>query len=340
MTDNISAQKVREMRAAIEQAVAQIRSAVKYTEVERLIIAGDVEGVIDLLGLDKSAFAPLLESARDSYKTGADYTAEVLSPIPTPVGSIQFRFDMTSTDAVQWLSTLSSNLITEVVEDQREMVRTVLAGYTAQGVNPRTQALDLVGRVDKTSGKRVGGFIGLTTQQSQWVQNARAELESLDANYLTRALRDKRFDATIIKAIKNNEQLPRSTIDAAITRMQSRALKYRADTIARTEAINALRAGQAQSIANAIERGKITENEVTKEWDSSGDDGRTRDSHLMMEGQKQRFPDPFITIEGYRLMYPGDSSLGAPGKETIQCRCRAVYRIDFIGVSRRVEGFR
>jgi len=39
--------------------------------------------------------------------------------------------------------------------------------------------------------------------------------------------------------------------------------------------------------------------------------------------------EPFVTPDGYRLMFPTDSSLGAPGGETIQCRCWLEQRIDF-----------
>jgi hypothetical protein len=40
--------------------------------------------------------------------------------------------------------------------------------------------------------------------------------------------------------------------------------------------------------------------------------------------------EPFTSPTGARLMYPGDTSLGAGPAETIQCRCTVSVRIDFL----------
>jgi hypothetical protein len=118
-------------------------------------------------------------------------------------------------------------------------------------------------------------------------------------------------------------------------------LKFRGDVIARTESINALRAGHEESVNQAIALGEVDASDVSGEWDSSGNDGRTRDSHLFMEGQKRAHgvPFDFLLNEG-QAMFPGDSSLGAPAKELIQCRCKKNTTIDFLGKLKRVEGFR
>lgn len=338
--DKISADQIKKMRAEFERAIQSVRDSVRIAELERLIAARDIDAIIELLGLDRATFAPLEQAINESYRIGGDYAAQILSPIPVPgVGSVAMRFDMSAPAAVQWLATNSSQLVVEIAEQQRQMIRERLADFTARGVNPRTAALDLVGRVDKTSGKRIGGFVGLTSQQAGWVANARSELESLDANYFSRALRDKRFDPAVKAAIKAEKPLTASQINAMITSMQNRTLKYRGDVISRNEAIKALRAGQYQAIRQAMGKGQIDEQDISKDWDATGDT-RTREDHLLIEGQKRSFSAPFTFPDGSVAQYPGDDSLGAPGSQTIQCRCKAVYRIDFIGRAVRMQGFR
>ena len=39
---------------------------------------------------------------------------------------------------------------------------------------------------------------------------------------------------------------------------------------------------------------------------------------------------PFITPDGYKLRYPHDSSLGAPARETINCRCIQLIRLNYM----------
>jgi len=52
----------------------------------------------------------------------------------------------------------------------------------------------------------------------------------------------------------------------------------------------------------------------------------------MMNGQQLESSMPFTTPTGFRLLFPGDSSLGAPPQETIQCRCWVEYKIDYLGM--------
>lgn len=49
-------------------------------------------------------------------------------------------------------------------------------------------------------------------------------------------------------------------------------------------------------------------------------DGRERDTHSAAAFQIQPIEAPFI-VGGYKMMHPGDTSLGAPMEEIINCRC-------------------
>lgn len=340
--DLIAQQKERDMLKAFASAVSDIKNSVKLKDLEAAIERQDVDAIARLLGLDRAAFEQVDDEIYQAYRVGGLTGVEQIGRIPTPLGSVAFRFDMAAPAAIDWIRQESSQLITEVVNDQIEMIKQQLTNGLELGNNPRTTALDLIGRYNPATKTRTGGTVGLTTQQSGWINKARNELSELDAHYFTRELRDKRFDSLIRSAIENKKPLTKAQIDNAITQMQNRALKYRGDVIARTESINALRAGQFQAVEQALQVGELDPQDASKSWDATLDK-RTRTDHLIME---EKYKDGIPVDEAYvfpdlsEAMYPGDNSLGASAKQVIQCRCRNVIKIDFIGRQVRMEGFK
>lgn len=334
--DELTKQQVAAFKRAFLDAIADIKNSATLAELQILIERDDVDGIMRLLGIDQSAFSGVVDELRESLKAGGAFAADVLSPIPTDIGSVAFRYDMTAASAVEWLQTRSSELIVEIVEDQRQLIRDHLAAGTEAGINPRTQAQGLIGQVNRATGGRQGGVIGLTSQQAGWMRRAAVEVEGLNSNYLTRELRDTRFDAAFKKARESGEAIPAKTKSAMLRALEENTLVYRSETIARTEAINALRAGQDDAIVQAIAKGDLGAQDVTKTWDATGD-SRTRESHLLLEGDTVQFTGLFTTINGSRLAYPGDTTHGARGEDTIQCRCRILYRVDYL--SKAMRGF-
>lgn len=93
----------------------------------------------------------------------------------------------------------------------------------------------------------------------------------------------------------------------------------RAETIAQTEVTAASNAGRRFAIkANVSNFSKLT-----KVWSAVGD-RRTRASHSTASGQEQKFNVAY-KVGGASLMFPGDTSLGAPAREVVRCRCTEVY---------------
>lgn len=88
--------------------------------------------------------------------------------------------------------------------------------------------------------------------------------------------------------------------------------KSRAVVIAVTELVSSSNLG---SIFGA----KATRKKLNKVW-LAKQDSRTRHSHQVTHGQTVDIDDTF-KIGIYRLNHPGDSSLGAPTKEVMRCRC-------------------
>lgn len=92
----------------------------------------------------------------------------------------------------------------------------------------------------------------------------------------------------------------------------------RAERIARTEVISASNLG-SQTAARA------TNLPLEKEWLATLD-SRTRDPHSAAHGQRRSIDQPY-EVMGQKLMFPGDSSMGASSDNTIQCRCSEVYKV-------------
>ncbi len=96
--------------------------------------------------------------------------------------------------------------------------------------------------------------------------------------------------------------------------------RYRLENIARSETIRASNWGSLQLF--------IGYGAPMKEWLATPD-SRVRDAHLdAMERYSEGgnpgpilVSEPFILADGSRLMFPGDSSLGAPLEQILQCRC-------------------
>jgi len=337
--NGISKEEEAAFRKAFSESVANIKNGAVIKELVDRIAVGDIDGVLTAMGINESSFNSIEQAIQNAYRKGGDTGAKQVGRIPDPAGevSFMFAFNVRNTRAEQWLRENSSSLIVEVTQDQKEMVRQRLTASLSEGINPRQSALELVGRKNRVTGRREGGFIGLTERQAQWTVNARAELEDLNPNYLTRKLRNRRFDAMLKKAIKSGKPLTKASMDRMITSLQSRTLKYRGDVIARTESIDALRAGHHEALRQATEAGDVAEGDVTREWDATGD-RLTRPTHLRADTQKRKGNAPF-SVGGYQLRYPGDTSMGAPAREVVQCRCLEITEISFGSKVARIEGF-
>lgn len=315
------------IRRAFLQAIADVRSTAQMRVIEAAIDRGDIEGVLLALRLDAEFFAPLDDAIRNAFTAGAAYQLNTLPKrLPTSGGGplvIRFQGRLPRAEAV--ISEIGGNLITEILNDQRTLVREAVRSGLEAGRGPRQTALDIVGRGEG----RQGALIGLTSQQAGFVRNMRDDLETLDIGYFSRTKRDRRFDGTVRKAIEAGEPLSQADIARITGRYSDRLLKLRGDMIARTETIRAANAGRLEGVQQIVDSGQISEAAVDLVWDATGD-ARTRQAHLVMEDQRIGLGGAFISSTGARLRHPGDTSLGAQGEDVIGCRCYMAVRIDFL----------
>jgi hypothetical protein len=307
-------------------AVARIKSRAQLNALTRAIEVGDIDGAFRAAGYRPGSWNDVIEQTRAAYIEGGTFTTN--ADVPARFG---MEFDWRNPRSEAWLAAHSSQLVTWITEEQREGIRTVLTAGMRDGRNPRSVALDIVGRIDPRTQRRTGGIVGLNAPQTEAVMNARTQLENLDAGYFDRKRRDRRFDSMVRRAIENDTPLRDADIDRIVGRYSDRLLKLRGDTIGRTETLQALNEAADESLRQVIDEGLAPPDAVVRVWDATGD-SRTRETHAAMDGQEVGPNEPFTSGSGAQLMHPGDGSLGAGASEIINCRCVVTHKIDFIAV--------
>lgn len=314
------------VRRAFMTAINRITGRAAIAMLERAIAQGRLDDAARFAGFRPGSWSALSEALRGAYFEAGVSTAAVA---PASLGLV---FDIDNSGAQQWLATRGGRRITgSLSDDVLAVVRQVMGRTIAGEGSPRSAALDLVGRINRRTGRREGGLIGLTPNQAGWVQSLKEELASGDptrmAGYFGRELRDKRFDRIVERAMAAGKPVGAGDIRRIAGRYADTVLRMRGETIARTETIQAMSAGRDEAIRQATEQGMVQG--VVKTWNTAGG-GRTRDTHASMDQQKRAQDEPFTTGGGYSLQFPGDSSLGAPARETINCRCWVSYEVDWI----------
>ncbi len=317
------------IRRAFLEAMDRIASDAQIGQIADALERGDLEGAIDAIFIDRGAYEAFEREIEAAYGEGGMQTIEDLGRLRTPTGDrFIVRFDRRDLRAERWLSEYSSTKVTRIMEDQRTAIRAHLQNGMEQGDNPRRTALDIAGRINRRTGRREGGVIGLSIPQEQAVRRAREELENGDYGaYRTRTLRDKRFDRTIARAEQDGRSLTNVEIIKITNRYSDRLLKLRGETIGRTESLTALHAGQDQALRQLVDSGNVTANQIRRIWDATGD-SRTRLTHMAADGQSVGLDEAF-DVGGARMMFPGDPN--GPPEEVINCRCLLRVRIDFVG---------
>lgn len=113
------------------------------------------------------------------------------------------------------------------------------------------------------------------------------------------------------------EGVPISEIRRSLEK-ESRKQQIRANTIARTEATNAMSKSQILALSSS---GR----EWEKAWDAIRDDV-TRHSHYMMNPADWIDIGDLFKVDGEMLAHPGDMTNGATAGNLINCRCNLRFR--------------
>lgn len=320
-----------EVREAFRAALRDIVDNAILAQVVNAIERNDVEAAFRALGISPPVFNPIISVLSQTVNQAGLMMMAQMPKYTTDSTGIKtmLRFNIRDPRAERWIKDQSGTLITNIEREIRDAVRNTMQAGLAEGRNPRSVALDIVGRIDPRSKSRVGGAVGLNNQQEAWSRSFRTKLLTRDPGYFDMKLRDKRFDGIVQRAIDEGKPLDRETVDKLVTRYRDNALRFRGEQIARTETHQAMMYGEWLSVSQSLEQTDLPPDATVKIWDSR-EDGRTRHSHVHMDGQTRKVNEPFVSpISGAKMMYPGDTSLGATGDEVIACRCRVIYKTDF-----------
>lgn len=292
-----------DLASAVLRAFARLRDSMTDAELARAIQLGGADRVVaELLqqAVMDVAFQPVRERTRYGVAQAARITARSI-PVPPGVDrTLTFAFDFLNPRVIDAIRTLETSVITRLQDDTKETVRAAVTAGLKAGKNPRAVAVQLK------------GMIGLGPTQMQEVENFRAALEGRDGrspfDYLKR---DKRFDATIRKALSpDGEGLSSEQVDRMVDAYRKRRLAQSAETTARTAALQSQKLGQRLAYEDAIDKGIVDRDRLRKKWIGVMDD-RERPEHVAMQGEVVPFDDPFSNGEV------------VPGSSTYNCRCLA-----------------
>lgn len=286
----------------------------------------DLETIADLLetGRFEEALTEALRRApalgglyTDAFIAAAKDTAEFLN---RNLEFLVVSFDQTNPFAMQVARENQLRLVREFTQSQVRATREAILEGIRTGANPIQQA------------RNFKDSIGLTEHQVKAVNNYKRLLSEGDKAVFDRALRDKRFDSVIRRAIEEGKPLTRTQINRMVDRYRERFIDFRARTIARTEALGSVHSGNLAMYEQAIAAG-LDPNSLSEEWETALDE-RVRGSHSSMHGQIVNFGERFVSGRGNTTLHPG--GFGIP-EEDIQCRCAVGTRIKEIAPVQGLE---
>jgi hypothetical protein len=321
-----------QIRSGFLAAFEDVVNGAQVAFIEKALIAGDLQAAIDAVQMSPASFNRYIRMIEQSYVASGELVAAQMPAIRDPLTGMRLivRFDGRNLPAETWLKDLSSLKVTNLINNELQDIRDQLTKGMMRGDNPRTMALDLVGRIDPKTGRRSGGFIGLSRPQKEWLDNAAQELRSANPeglqNYLTRTLRDKRYDKYVRQALRSGKPIDAKIANVMLGRYSDTLLRSRGEMIARTEALSAFGEAQQEVYRQLFKSGGLKKSQVVRVW-RTAQDSRVRDSHGSMDGQRRGIDEPFISGDGNKLMYPQDPN--APASETIHCRCITLDEIDY-----------
>lgn len=298
------------MRRAFRRFLDDVKSDPVLRQIRIALEDGGIEAALRVIDAHVARMGPVV--AQMFQATGQAEVEALAAKLGNALTALSF--DPTYPRAAALMRTNTLEFVREMTRAQREATRAALVEALQTGAGPAETA------------RLLRDSIGLTEYQRRAVANYRALLEAGDAAALARDLRDRRFDSSVRRAAEDDEPLGADKIDRMVEQYQNRFLQYRGENIARTEAQRTVGEARRESLGQVLEQIGEPRSAVRRTWVTT-EDGRERDTHSEMDGQQRGIDEPYESPSGARLMFPGDSSLGAPASEVVNCRCTEMFDV-------------
>ncbi len=305
-----------QQEAAIRRAFRQFLSSVESEAIQQAIMAklesGDVGAamaIVDSYVVRMGAVFAQINLAVGTF-TALELAQLVQDAAPEVIGAISF--DPSYPRAAEIVAAHRAQFVQQFTSQQRLATSQAIARSFREGDGPIETA-----RAFRQS-------IGLTAHQEAIVDRYRKKLVNLDRTALQRELRNRRDDKIISRAIERNRPLTEKQIERNVAIYRRNMLQSRAETIARTEGLQAMNEARDESLDQMLEQTGLDPKRVIDMWNALRDK-RTRDFHASMNGQKRPRGVPFVDGHGNKLRYPGDPR--APAETRINCRCQKTFSI-------------
>lgn len=314
--ETIAARFEPKIRDSLLRAFASMKSYYTITEIETALTSrgiGAVLEMIDRMPIESILQKDVIGDINEAIIASGRQTISIIPPGSLADKAI-FNYNILNPVTTDYIRTYNLNLVHKISENTRDAIKVAIRNDHIAGNNPRSTA-----RVFRDT-------VGLTPRQEMAVNNYEKGLTELDSTTLNRALRDKKYDATIRQAISNKSSLSKTQINQMVASYRSRYITFRAETIARTESLRAISIGEYTSVIQGVDDGTIDPTLVRRFWIYK-DDKRTRNEHRSIPSLNPEgvlVDQPFQTPLG-PLLFPRDPAGSAAN--TIQCRCIVVYRL-------------
>lgn len=287
-------------------SISQLRSQFSVTDIVALI---DGNNLHELIQEFSRAAARVAAVTGEAYVDSARSTASLVGRR----AGTTLDFDLSNPRVSSQLRSARSRMVTGFTAGQSELIRTLLL----RGVRTGMDTVDIAREIQQN--------LGLTVRQEASVNTFRTLLESNSREALQRQLRDRRFDPSVLRAIRTDEPLSQVQIDRMVQRYRERFIRFRADTIGGHEALRAIHQANNEMYQQAVDLGDVQDSQLERTWITSGDE-LVRSSHAIMNGQiRIGIRTPFISGMGNMLVHPGDPN--APLEDIIVCRCMVRTRL-------------
>jgi hypothetical protein len=285
-------------RAFLAMAAAQ--SPDRLADLVRLLEAGNIDAAVALLTTTPTAIAATT-AVRATWTAGLlRITRDVVRDLNAGGGGWNRRVvvvaPVQSPELIAAVRRWEDGSFARVQSEVREGIRSTIATELARGKGPRAVATML----------KDGVGSGLTAYDRKIVGSFRQALEDgRTGDALRRALRDRRY--------KIRENLTPAQIDTMVAAYERKLVAFRAETFARTAAMQAANEASAVGWHEAIRQGAVPADQVRSYWVVSADERLCQVCAPIpsMNADGVLLGEPFLTPNGPMLHPPAHPS----------CRC-------------------